>query len=109
MVRRCAVKALSCCIAALTFSASEVHAQSLTPAQQTAVTRVVEGQQTRTHAPGIALIIRRNGAVVFARGFGVDGAGQPFTVNTRAYLGSLSKSFTALAVMQLVVAGLVHL
>jgi CubicO group peptidase (beta-lactamase class C family) len=86
-----------------------VAADELTYAQETAITGMLRAQQRLTRTPGLALIVRRHGQVVYARGLGVDGDGAPFTINTRAYLGSLSKSFTALAVMQLVVAGRVEL
>ena len=102
MSRRYVLKALLCGVAVLPFSASAAREQSLAPAQDAAITRLLSGQQSRTRAPGIALIIRRKGDVVYARGLGVDGEGASFTVNTPVYLGSQSKSFTATAVMQLV-------
>ncbi len=52
--------------------------------------------------PGGALVITRGGRIVHSRGFGDDGNGRSVTPATGFLLGSMSKSFTALAVMQLV-------
>ncbi len=59
--------------------------------------------------PGFALAIVRGDEVVHQRGFGSAGAGRPVTPRTPFVLGSTTKSFTALAVMQLVDAGKVSL
>jgi CubicO group peptidase (beta-lactamase class C family)/membrane protease YdiL (CAAX protease family) len=70
----------------------------------------VEEQMDARQVPGFALAIVRGGEVVHARGFGsADGSGRPVTVDTPFVLGSVTKSFTALAVMQLVDAGKVSL
>ena len=56
--------------------------------------------------PGLALGIVQGDQVVHMRGFGVaDPAGTAVTPQTTFSIGSLTKSFTALAVMQLVEAG----
>src|SRR5947209_9733286 len=56
--------------------------------------------------PGLALGIVRGDRIVHLRGFGVaNPAGQPVTPQTPFILGSLSKSFTALAIMQLIDTG----
>ncbi|MEO3745105.1 serine hydrolase domain-containing protein [Plantactinospora sp. B5E13] len=62
-----------------------------------------------TRTPGLAYAIVHRDRVVAQGAWGVDGAGHPVTVDTPFLLGSLSKSFTALAVMQLVEAGRVDL
>ncbi|MDF1504156.1 serine hydrolase domain-containing protein [Roseisolibacter sp. H3M3-2] len=59
--------------------------------------------------PGAALAIVRDGRPVHVRGFGRDRAGRPVTGRTSFVLGSMSKSITALAVMQLVEQGRVAL
>jgi CubicO group peptidase (beta-lactamase class C family) len=54
------------------------------------------------HVPGLALAIVRRDEVVHLRGFGTTGLdGRPVTPRTSFVLGSMSKSFTALAIMQL--------
>jgi len=60
--------------------------------------------------PGFAVAVVSGGEVVHARGFGVaDDAGRRVTPDTPFLLASSTKSFTALAVMQLVDAGKVRL
>jgi CubicO group peptidase (beta-lactamase class C family) len=61
-------------------------------------------------APGGGLVIVSRGRVVHTRGFGVaTPQGRPATPSTPFILGSLSKSFTALAVVQLVDSGRIEL
>ena len=54
-------------------------------------------------SPGCAVGVTRNGAVAFAKAYGSSNvkAGAPITADTRFYLASLSKQFTALAVVLL--------
>jgi len=60
--------------------------------------------------PGMALGIIQEGQIVHVQGFGVaDSSGRAVTPQTPFYIGSLTKSFTALAVMQLVEAGKIEL
>ncbi len=59
--------------------------------------------------PGVAVAVTRGDAVVLTRGYGRTPAGQPVDVHTPMALASVSKSFTALAVMQLVDDGRVDL
>lgn len=67
------------------------------------IDRFVEAQMDARSVPGLALAIVRGGDVVYQRGLGTaDGSGRRVTVDTPFVLGSVSKSITALAVMQLV-------
>lgn len=60
--------------------------------------------------PGAALVIVQGDQIVHMKGFGVaDSTGRPVTPQTPFFTGSTGKSFTALAVMQLVEAGKVVL
>src|SRR5437588_6822185 len=60
--------------------------------------------------PGVALGLVHNDQIVHLRGFGsADQSGRAVTPQTPFILGSVSKSFTALAVMQLVEAGKIEL
>jgi CubicO group peptidase (beta-lactamase class C family) len=53
--------------------------------------------------PGMAIGIVENGELVYVRAFGVRDleSGEPVTVHTRFHIASLTKTFTAAAVMQL--------
>ena len=69
----------------------------------------VEAEMRANRVPGVGLAIVHGSQIVHMRGFGDDGAGQPVTPQTSFLLGSMSKAFTALAVMQLVEQGRVDL
>lgn len=73
-----------------------------------AVDRFISQEMRTQRVPGLALAIVHGDEVVHVRGYGHAG-GQDITENTRFHIASLSKGFTALAVMQLVEAGLVDL
>jgi CubicO group peptidase (beta-lactamase class C family) len=66
----------------------------------TSIHRWVSDEVARSRTPGAAVVIVENGRVTSARGFG-----EGISVSTRFRLGSVSKSFVALAVMQLVESG----
>ena len=56
--------------------------------------------------PGLALAVVEGNKVVYLKGYGIaDPSGRKVTPQTPFYLGSVTKSFTAIAVMQLVEAG----
>jgi CubicO group peptidase (beta-lactamase class C family) len=70
----------------------------------------IENQMREVHIPGLALGIVHKDGVVHLRGFGEAGpGGRTVTPQTPFILASASKSFTALAVMQLVESGKVDL
>ena len=73
-----------------------------------AIDSMVRAQLAETRIPGAALVIVRGREVVHVRGFGIaDPTGRPVTPQTPFYLGSTTKSITALAVLQLVERGLI--
>ena len=74
-------------------------------------TAMAAGMQEE-HLPGAAIIVVRNGKVVFAKGYGKAdlASGRPFTPDRTIFpIASVSKLFTATAVMQLVDSGAVEL
>lgn len=85
----------------LTFVAFDARAAE---AGFAALDTYVEQQMAAHGIPGLALAIIQDGGVVHARGFG-DGV----TPRTPFVIGSLSKAFTAIAVMQQVEAGRLQL
>jgi CubicO group peptidase (beta-lactamase class C family) len=74
-----------------------------------AIDRAVEEYRVRHHVPGIAVAVTQGRARVRVGGYGHDSTGAVITAATRLPIASLSKSFTALAVMQLVDEGRVRL
>ncbi len=74
-----------------------------------AVDDFVKAQMLEQNIPGLAIAIVRNGRVSFIAGYGAARDGEPVTPTTQFRLASLSKSFTAVAALQLVEAGKVLL
>ncbi len=76
----------------------------------TAIDAYVAAQMRSLRTPGLALGIVKNNQVFYLRGYGVaDPVGRPVTPQTPFIVGSITKSFTALALMQLVEQGKVEL
>lgn len=73
--------------------------------------RVMADAVSRRAMPGAALVVVKDGRVVFARGYGhADStAARPVTDTSRFVIGSTSKPLTAIAVLRLVAAGRVAL
>jgi CubicO group peptidase (beta-lactamase class C family) len=70
----------------------------------------VEEHMHRLNIPGVSLAIVEGDKIVHLRGFGrARPSGEAPTPSTPFFIGSLTKSFTALAVMQLVEAGKIEL
>ena len=70
----------------------------------------IQSRMQAAHIPGLALGVVRGDQVVYLKGYGIAGPdGRVVTPQTPFILGSTSKSFTALAVMQLVEAGKIDL
>src|SRR3989337_2657597 len=75
-----------------------------------AIDAYVTEQVNNLGIPGMALGVGQNGQIAHLQGFGVaDSSGRAVTPQTPFYIGSVTKSFTALAVMQLVEAGKIDL
>jgi CubicO group peptidase (beta-lactamase class C family) len=75
-----------------------------------AVDAYVEKQVKDLNLPGLALAIVHGDQIVHLKTLGTaDPSGRPITTQTSFLLASVSKSFTALAIMQLVEAGRIDL
>ncbi|MGH7718309.1 MAG: serine hydrolase domain-containing protein, partial [Gemmatimonadaceae bacterium] len=79
------------------------------PLDTMAVDAFVREQLKATRLPGAAIAITRGTDVLFVRGYGTTSTGEAIGPDTPFRVASLSKSFTALAVMQLVDEGKVQL
>lgn len=76
----------------------------------TAIDGYVTGKMRSARIPGMALALVDGDRVVYLKGYGrADPSGRPVTPQTPFIIGSITKPFTALAVMQLVDAGKVEL
>jgi CubicO group peptidase (beta-lactamase class C family) len=86
----------------------EVHSAGATVYEE--IAKYIERQMDRLKIPGVALAIIEGDKIVHQRGFGQarPGGAAP-TPQTPFFIGSLTKSFTALAVMQLAEAGKIDL
>jgi|GEM_PF-163714 len=86
--------------------ASASHAPSSQPAYASRLEAFLLEQMERYHIPGLAIGIVREGEIEYLRGLGVaNPAGDPVTPDTPFLLASVSKSITALGVMQLIETG----
>lgn len=89
-------------------TASPAAAQEALPLSQ--IDQYIETELKASRIPGMAVAIIKDRQVIHAQGYGVaDADGRPVTAETPFIIGSTTKSFTALAIMQLVEAGKVEL
>jgi len=91
---------------------SRMSVQPPAPSRQISAVQIetfITGQMERHNLPGLALAVVQADEVVYLEGFGEARSGRPVTPNTQFFLASLSKSFTALAVLQLVDSGALEL
>lgn len=74
-----------------------------------AVDKFVADYIDKNGLPGASIVIVKDGEVVHEKGFGHDSEGQPITEKSLMRIGSVSKTFTAFSVLQLVDEGKIHL
>ena len=75
------------------------------------VDSVAQAEMKSNHVPGLSVAVRRGGEVILARGYGLADVEMsvPAGAETIYRIGSLSKQFTAAAIMQLVEQGKIGL
>ena len=77
-------------------------AQAVAPSSTWAqIDAYVNAQMQKHQLPGVALAVTQDEQIVYTRGYGTAGGDRTLTPSTPMYIGSTSKSFTALAIMQL--------
>ncbi len=74
-----------------------------------AIDSYISAQMEKHGLKGVALAITQDDAVLYLKGYGTSGAGREMSAQTPMYIGSQSKSFTALAVAQLAEQGKIEL
>ena len=65
----------------------------------------ISGQMSKHGIRGISLAVTSKTEIVYIKGYGTAGDGRPMTPHTPMYIGSQSKSFTGLAIAQLIEQG----
>lgn len=87
------------------------HAEAAPLSVDTArIDKFVETMREKLDIPGVAVGIVQGDQNVYTKGYGISGPdGQPVTAQTPFILGSVSKSFTALGIIQLVEQGKIDL
>lgn len=65
----------------------------------------ISGQMEKHGIQGISLAVTSKTEIIYLKGYGTAGDGRPMTPQTPMYIGSQSKSFTGLAIAQLIEQG----
>jgi CubicO group peptidase (beta-lactamase class C family) len=81
--------------------------QTLDPGTAKKVDAYVAREMTKRHIPGLSLAVVQNGELVLAKGYGMANVelAVPATADTLYQIGSITKPFTATAIMMLVLEG----
>jgi CubicO group peptidase (beta-lactamase class C family) len=106
---RPAAAALAIASAALWCPSTALAAPADPTLDATSIDRYVHAYMERTDLPGAVVAVTRGEEVIRAAGYGHTAAGEAMTGQTPVPVASLSKSMTALAVMQLVEKGRINL
>src|ERR1043165_1606259 len=75
------------------------------------IEKAIAEEMEKNAIPGVAVAIAKDGKLIYSKGFGYADLENkvPFTAQTVSRIGSISKTFTALSVMQLVEQGKINL
>jgi CubicO group peptidase (beta-lactamase class C family) len=99
---------LICALAIAPTSALQTTNVNLTAFPQ--IDSYILSEMADLHIPGISIAIVQGNQIVHLKSFGIaDSSGRRLTPRTPMLIGSLTKSFTALAIMQLVESGKIDL
>ncbi|HEX2996250.1 MAG TPA: serine hydrolase domain-containing protein, partial [Anaerolineales bacterium] len=79
------------------------------PLDLQAIDEFLQTQVKANRIPGMAVAIVQGDQIIFAKGYGEAMPGKSVTPQTQFYIGSVTKGFTALAIMQLVEQGRLEL
>ncbi|MFC6231117.1 serine hydrolase domain-containing protein [Paenibacillus allorhizosphaerae] len=95
------------CLSLFQLFIPSASAQAAIPEDE--IDRYIQAKMKQNNIPGLAVAITRHDEIIYSKGYGSTSEQRPITADTPFAVASLSKSFTALAVMQLVEAGKVNL
>lgn len=85
------------------------HSQGSNQPNLQAIDAFLQNQVSANRIPGLAVAVVQGNEIIFIKGYGEAAPGVPVTPQTQFYIGSVTKSFTALAIMQLVQEGRLEL
>lgn len=98
---------LACLLVLVVGLAGAAPAVAQEPMDSDRLDAAVSAVVDKHHLAGLALAVVDDAGVTLAEGYGSAGDGRPVTPDTPMAIGSITKSFTAVAVLQLVEQGLV--
>jgi CubicO group peptidase (beta-lactamase class C family) len=81
--------------------AGTAHAAPLTESQTAAIDAAATKSLAVTGVPAVSIAVVRDGAVVYTHAYGLQREGQPATVDGKYKIASISKQFTAAAILLL--------
>lgn len=87
----------------------QLRTNAAQPNLKVKIDRFINHQMETQHIPGLALAITHENQVLHIKGYGRANEHEPVTPQTQFAIASLSKSFTAVAVLQLVETGRIDL
>lgn len=84
-------------------------AKAQTPEELKRIDQFIQQNIDKNHIPGLSIAIVDKDKVIFSKGYGKDGNNKAIISSSPFAIASLSKAFTAMAVMQLVETGKINL
>ena len=111
MISRFAAALLTAGLMVLSHSAVGQAPERASAALLARIDSVVDAEMKKAKVPGMSVAVQRGGDVLLAKGYGIADLehGVPATVETVYRIGSITKQFTAAAIMRLVEQGKVGL
>ncbi|QGU95408.1 serine hydrolase [Clostridium bovifaecis] len=105
--RLCIIFMLIIFLIPLVFYPLPVNADTII--EREAIDEFVTNYMERNGLPGASIVIVKDGKLVYEKGYGHDSEGKPLTEKSLMRIASVSKSFTAFSVLQLVDEGKINL
>lgn len=87
--------------------ANRGYSQKQTVAEK--INQFIQEKLAKSSLPGLSVAVVHGDSILLSKGYGITGKNTQVTANTPFAIASLSKAFTAMAVMQLVEAGKIDL
>jgi CubicO group peptidase (beta-lactamase class C family) len=96
------------CAGTATQDPSGAHAPAISEVIEPRIEAFLQEMLAQEHFSGVALVTR-NGKIIHANGYGIAAEDTPNNVHTAFHVASITKQFTAAAIMQLAEAGILNL